>query len=80
MTEQNAECASTLRRYEITQADLPLSCPMPNMRLWDAHPRVYLPIEKTGKAICPYCDAEFTLLETNPMADAQKIHKDGLPE
>lgn len=51
----------TERLYEITRADLPLSCPMPDMRLWDAHPRVYLPIEKTGKAVCPYCDAEFVL-------------------
>ncbi len=51
----------TERLYEISKADLPLSCPMPDMRLWDAHPRVYLPIEKTGKAVCPYCDAEFIL-------------------
>ena len=54
--------ASTQQHYEITQKDLPLSCPMPNQRLWDAHPRVYLPIEKTGKATCPYCDAKFTLV------------------
>ncbi|MDA8561584.1 zinc-finger domain-containing protein [Gammaproteobacteria bacterium] len=47
--------------YDVTKFDLPLSCPMKNMRLWDAHPRVFLPIEKTGKATCPYCDAEFIL-------------------
>ncbi len=51
----------TRRTYEVTRADIPVSCPMPDMRLWDAHPRVYLPIEKTGRAICPYCDAEFIL-------------------
>ena len=51
--------ACTKRRYEVTRADLPLSCPMKKMRVWDAHPRVYLPIEKTGQAVCPYCDAEF---------------------
>jgi uncharacterized Zn-finger protein len=51
----------TKRLYEVTSASLPLSCPMPDMRLWDAHPKVYLPIEKTGKAVCPYCDAEFVL-------------------
>ena len=55
------EEACTRRLYEVTRADLPLSCPMKEMRLWDAHPRVYLPIEKTGRAICPYCDAEFIL-------------------
>lgn len=53
--------ASTKRRYEVTVADLPLSCPMPDMRLWDAHPRVYLPLAKTGHVVCPYCEAEYIL-------------------
>jgi uncharacterized Zn-finger protein len=53
--------ASTRRKYEITAEQLPLSCPMPDMRLWDSHPRVYLPIEKTGHETCPYCDAEYFL-------------------
>jgi uncharacterized Zn-finger protein len=57
--------ASTHQQYLITTQDLPLCCPMPNMRLWDAHPRVYLPIEKTGKATCPYCDAEYILRDVN---------------
>jgi len=48
-------------RYEVTAADLPLSCPMPSMSLWNSHPRVYLPIEATGWAKCPYCSAEFVL-------------------
>jgi uncharacterized Zn-finger protein len=48
-------------QYEVTAADLPLSCPMPGMYLWNSHPRVYLPIEKTGWAKCPYCSAEYTL-------------------
>jgi uncharacterized Zn-finger protein len=47
--------------YDVTAADLPLSCPMPQMSLWNSHPRVYLPIEKTGWAKCPYCGAEFNL-------------------
>jgi len=50
-------------RYEVRLADLPLSCPMKEMRVWDAHPRVYLPIEETGRAVCPYCDAEYILKE-----------------
>lgn len=57
------EQASTERRYEVTRADLPLSCPTKDMRLWDAHPRVYLPIEETRHVICPYCGAEFVLKE-----------------
>jgi len=34
---------------------------MPGMQLWNSHPRVYLPVEKTGWAKCPYCSAEYTL-------------------
>jgi uncharacterized Zn-finger protein len=48
-------------QYKVTTADLPLSCPMPGMHLWNSHPRVYLPIEKTGWAKCPYCSAEYML-------------------
>jgi uncharacterized Zn-finger protein len=49
------------RSIEVTAADLPLHCPMPSMILWNAHPRVYLPIEKTGEALCPYCGTMYTL-------------------
>jgi uncharacterized Zn-finger protein len=45
----------------VTREDLPLSCPMPQMYLWNSHPRVYLPIEQTGWAKCPYCGAEYSL-------------------
>jgi uncharacterized Zn-finger protein len=47
--------------YEVTSKDLPLSCPMPAMSVWNSHPKVYLPIEATGWAKCPYCGAEFSL-------------------
>ncbi len=53
--------ANASQSYDVTPADLPLSCPMPQMTLWNSHPRVYLPIEATGFAKCPYCGAEFTL-------------------
>lgn len=55
---------NTKRHYEVTRADLPLCCPMPKMRLWDSHPRVYLPLAKTGKVVCPYCEAEYTLIDS----------------
>jgi len=48
-------------RYEVTRDDLPLSCPMPGMSLWNSHPKVYLPIEDKGTAKCPYCGAEYVL-------------------
>jgi len=46
---------------EITAADLPLHCPMPSMMLWNAHPRVFLPIEKSGTELCPYCGTRYVL-------------------
>lgn len=49
--------------YEVTKADLPLSCPMPGMSTWNSHPKVYLPIEETGGAMCPYCSASYFLKE-----------------
>lgn len=55
--------ASTQSRYEVQRTDLPLSCPMPGQKLWNAHPRVYLPIETTGSAKCPYCGADYVLVE-----------------
>lgn len=59
----NSKRASTQSRYEVDRTNLPLSCPLPTMRLWDAHPRVYLPIEKTGQATCPYCGSLFILTD-----------------
>ena len=53
--------ANAKREYEVTPEDLPLSCPLPQMPLWNSHPRVYLPIEETGWAMCPYCAAEYFL-------------------
>lgn len=61
MSEKQPAC--TARHYEVTRENLPLCCPMPDMRLWDAHPRVYLPIEKKGRSVCPYCEAHYTLID-----------------
>jgi uncharacterized Zn-finger protein len=52
--------------YTVSMTDLPLSCPMPQMYLWNSHPRVYLAIEETGWAKCPYCGAEYTLDRGEP--------------
>ena len=54
--EPNAE-----NRYEVSRGDLPLSCPMPGMELWNSHPKVYMPIENSGESKCPYCGAVFVL-------------------
>ncbi len=63
LIEPNAES-----RYEVTRADLPLSCPMPDMAVWNSHPKVYLPVEETGEAKCPYCGAEFRLIDRQERA------------
>ncbi len=47
--------------FHIKKEQLPLHCPLPQMSLWNQHPRVYLPIEDTGKTKCPYCGTEFIL-------------------
>ena len=56
LTQPNAA-----RQYQVKREDLPLHCPMNGMSLWNSHPRVYLPIEDTGQARCPYCGAIYTL-------------------
>lgn len=61
MVEKPHEPACTERSYVIHQKDLPLSCPMDDMVLWNAHPKVYLPIEETGVQTCPYCSAKYIL-------------------
>ena len=48
---------------KVSRADLPLSCPRPEDAVWNMHPRVYLPIEKTGEATCPYCGAKYKLVD-----------------
>lgn len=53
--------ANAQNRYEVTRADLPVHCPLPGMSLWNSHPRVFLPLEETGEARCPYCGAVYVL-------------------
>ncbi|WP_438263677.1 zinc-finger domain-containing protein [Acidithiobacillus sulfurivorans] len=40
---------------------LPLYCPQPEMSRWNGHPRVFLKIEETGEARCPYCGTLYVL-------------------
>jgi len=47
--------------YTVTNDALPLHCPMPEMSKWNSHPKVFIPIEDTGEAICPYCGATYYL-------------------
>ena len=47
--------------FRIKNDQVPLHCPLPEMSLWNQHPKVYIPIEETGKGKCPYCGTEFIL-------------------
>jgi uncharacterized Zn-finger protein len=58
-SEQQGKAACTQQSVLITEADLPLSCPPKKMRIWDAHPRVYLSLDLDGKTICPYCSTTY---------------------
>ena len=40
---------------------LPLHCPLPEINLWNQHPKVYLPIDTFKKVKCPYCGTEYVL-------------------
>lgn len=63
--EKNMARVSTSNEtiFHIKKEQLPLHCPLPEMSLWNQHPRVYLPIENSGKEKCPYCGTEYILEE-----------------
>ena len=37
-------------------------CPNPAMPLWSSHPRVFLDVDATGEAMCPYCGTRYRLV------------------
>jgi uncharacterized Zn-finger protein len=56
MTEPQA-----LPAVDVRPEDLPVFCPNPAMPLWSSHPRVFLDIDKSGEARCPYCSTLYRL-------------------
>jgi len=63
MNQHALKIPNAQQAVTVTRAQLPLSCPMPDSSLWNSHPKVYIPLEKTGLAKCPYCGTEFTLAD-----------------
>ena len=59
--DQELEVANAEQVYRVDRDMLPLHCPIPGTYLWNSHPKVYLPIEQTGEAKCPYCGASYEL-------------------
>lgn len=45
----------------VTAADLPLHCPMPAVKLWNSHPRVFIDVVSAGSAKCPYCGTVYRI-------------------
>jgi uncharacterized Zn-finger protein len=62
--DENLKAPNAAPAYTVTTDDLPLHCPLPDMYLWSSHPKVYLPIEATGEAKCPYCSASYRLAKS----------------
>lgn len=55
----------------ISAEQLPLCCPLPNQRVWDAHPRVYFDMTpEHPEAICPYCGTHYQLQLVAPAEDS----------
>ena len=61
MTATAEKTGGRERVIRVSRKDLPLCCPRPGDEVWNMHPRVYLPIDKTGKETCPYCGALYML-------------------
>ena len=65
MSERVSGCKNLNIKKEVlvTQADLPLHCPMGDSVAWCSHPRVYLAIEfeKKKTSRCPYCGTLYRL-------------------
>lgn len=59
-----SEQSSTDAVILVTKDDLPLHCPTADdSPLWSSHPRVFIPVEESGEASCPYCGNRFRLEE-----------------
>ncbi len=54
---------NTSKVIKVSENDLPLHCPRPDMVKWNSHPRVFLEIEKepNQEIICPYCSTKYKL-------------------
>ena len=61
MTMSATPATDAASAVEIDPKDLPAFCPNKAMPLWSSHPRVYLDLDVTGEASCPYCGTRYRL-------------------
>ncbi len=64
MLEREPSC--NVSACYVRWSDLPLECPLPDSSLWNAHPRIYLPIHETGEYRCTYCGTLYMLEPPKP--------------
>lgn len=60
-TDLKPSCTETV--YKVKESDLPVHCPMEGTSLWNSHPRVYIPLDGTPEARCPYCGTLYKLVK-----------------
>lgn len=51
------------RTIRVASFHLPLACPVPGEKVQALHPRVFLDVERTGDATCPYCNTRYVLTD-----------------
>ncbi len=64
MNENNSQTKDDQSPVKVKREDLPAYCPTESMGLWNSHPRVYIPLEESPQASCPYCGTEFVLVDS----------------
>lgn len=64
MNEENKSAANEKDQViRVSRSELPAHCPTESMGLWSSHPRVFIPLEESPQASCPYCGTRFELVE-----------------
>lgn len=61
----NSEEIHQLDANDFVTDDNEICCPPFDECLWSSHPRVFLKLDKQGKAKCPYCNTEYVLNKSN---------------
>ena len=56
--------AESQTQIKISRSQLPISCPTAETNPAALHPRVFIPLKKSGdQGVCPYCGAVYLLID-----------------
>jgi uncharacterized Zn-finger protein len=61
LMDRDSLAEPAVRVVRISRAELPLKCPGDGADNWSLHPQVFLSLDATGAAVCPYCGAHYQL-------------------